>query len=100
MFDNRWMVIPQDFASARFLLAQGIRQALLVQKDRRRPQDDLAYCLLRWQEGGIAIWSKQLDGDMPAAAIPVQRPSMYRAAWYRVLASLGLHCNGAGGFGS
>jgi hypothetical protein len=31
MFDNRWMVFPQDFPSANFLLAQGIQKAILVQ---------------------------------------------------------------------
>src|SRR5208337_2702449 len=55
MFDNRWMVFPQDFPSANFLLVHGIQKALLVQKDRLEPQDDLAHTLLRWQEGGITV---------------------------------------------
>src|SRR5438045_2558006 len=62
-FDNRWMVFPQDFPSARFLVGQGIRHALLVQKDRAEPQDDLAHSLLRWQEGGIKVQSKKLDDN-------------------------------------
>jgi hypothetical protein len=100
MFDNRWMVFPQDFPSASFLLAHGIRKALLVQKDRLEPQDDLAHTLLRWQEGGIGILSKKLDDNAPPLAITVKRPSKYRAVWYRALAQLGLRRSSGGGFGS
>ena len=100
MFDNRWMVFPQDFPSASFLLANGIQKALLVQKDQREPQDDLAHTLLRWQEGGIAILSKKLDDNAAPVAITVKRPSKYRAAWYRALAQIGLRRSSGGGFGS
>jgi hypothetical protein len=100
MFDNRWMVFPQDFPSASFLVAQGIRQALLVQKDRAEPQDDLAHSLLRWQERGIRVLSKKLDDNLPPSEITVKRPSKYKASWYRALAQLGLRRSSAGGFGS
>jgi hypothetical protein len=100
MFDNRWMVFPQDFPSASFLVAQGIRQALLVQKDRAEPQDDLAHSLLRWQEGGIKVLSKKLDDNLPPSEITVERPSKYKATLYRALAQLGLRRSSAGGFGS
>lgn len=100
MFDNRWMVFPQDFPSANFLLAHGIRQALLVQKNRLEPQDDLAHSLLRWQEGGIAVLAKKLDDDLPPSLIKVKRPSKYKAIWYRALAQLGLRRSSGGGFGS
>jgi hypothetical protein len=100
MFDNRWMVFPQDFPSATFLLAHGVRQALLVQKDRMEPRDDLAHCLLRWQDGGIKVLSKKLDDSSLPSEITVQRPSKYKAFWYRALAQLGLLRNSAGGFGS
>jgi len=100
MFDNRWMVFPQDFPSASFLVAHGIRQALLVQKDRAEPQDDLAHSLLRWQEGGIKVLSKKLDDDSPPSETAVKRPSRYKATWYRALAQLGLRRSSAGGFGS
>jgi hypothetical protein len=100
MFDNRWMVFPQDFPSASFLVAQGIRQALLVQKDRAEPHDDLAHSLLRWQEGGIKVLSKKLDDNLPPSEITVKRPSKYKATWYRALAQLGLRRSSAGGFGS
>jgi len=100
MFDNRWMVFPQDFPSAQFLLSHGIRQALLVQKDRLEPQDDLAHSLLRWQEGGITVFAKKLDDSSPPSQIVVKRPSRYKAIWYRALAQLGLRRGSAGGFGS
>ena len=100
VFDNRWMVFPQDFPSARFLREHGIRKVILVH-DRfvSQPQEDLAHVLLRWQEEGIAIESKSARfGDVPAA-IQVNRPSRFRAFWYRGLAVLGLRRNDAGGFG-
>jgi hypothetical protein len=100
IFDNRWMVFPQDFPSARFLQAHGIRKVILVH-DRfvPQPQEDLAHVLLRWQEEGIAIASKSARfGDVPVA-IRVHRPSRFRTAWYRGLAVLGLRRNDAGGFG-
>jgi hypothetical protein len=100
MFDNRWMVFPQDFPSACFLLEHGIKQALLIQKDRLEPQDDLAHTLLRWQEGGVKVLSKKLDDSSLPAEVTVKRPSKYKAAWYRALALLGLRRNSAGGFGS
>lgn len=100
MFDNRWMVVPQDFPSASFLLAHGIRQALLVQQHQLEPQRDLAHSLLRWQEGGISVLAKRLDDDTAPSPITVQRPSKYRAAWYRALAQLGFRRSAAGGFGS
>ena len=100
MFDNRWMVFPQDFPSANFLLAHGIQKALLVQKDRLEPLDDLAHTLLRWQEGGITILSKKLDDTAEPAPITVKRPSKYKAVWYRALAQFGLRRSSAGGFGS
>lgn len=99
-FDNRWMVFPQDFPSNRFLRDQGIRKVIYVH-DRflTQPPDDVAHILLRWQEDGISIESKSARfGDAPVP-IQVNRPSRFRAVWYRALAALGLRRNDAGGFG-
>ena len=99
-FDNRWMVFPQDFPSSRFLRDRGIRKVVYVH-DRfaTQPPDDLAHILLRWQEDGISIESKSAQfGDVPVP-IQVNRPSRFRAVWYRALAALGLRRNDAGGFG-
>jgi hypothetical protein len=100
VFDNRWMVFPQDMPSGRFLRERGIRKVVLVHnRFFSQPQEDLAHVLLRWQEEGIAVESKPaLSGQLPVA-IEVNRPSRFRAAWYRGLAILGLRRNDAGGFG-
>ncbi|HEY6944807.1 MAG TPA: hypothetical protein VI431_06680 [Candidatus Acidoferrum sp.] len=99
-FDNRWMVFPQDFPSGRFLRDQGIRKVVYIHdKFLTQPQEDLAHILLRWQEDGIAIESKSAQfGDAPML-INVNRPSRFRAVWYRALAALGLRRSDTGGFG-
>lgn len=100
VFDNRWMTFPQDFPSGRFLLGHGIRRVVLVHdKFVSQPQEDLAHVLLRWQEEGIAIESKSARFGEGPRPIQVNRPSRFRAAWYRALAILGLRRNDAGGFG-
>lgn len=99
-FDNRWMIFPQDFPSSRFLRDRGIRRVIYVH-DRfvAQPPDDVAHVLLRWQEDGISIESKSSRfGDAPTPIL-VNRPSRFRAVWYRALAILGLRRNDAGGFG-
>jgi len=100
-FDNRWLVFPQDFPSASFLLAQRIECAVLVQPSgRTQPLSDLAHVVLRWQEAGIEV--QVLDPDAGGAGQPIQvaRPSRFRSSWYRALALIGLRRNSAGGFGS
>jgi hypothetical protein len=99
-FDNRWMVFPQDFPSSRFLREQGIRRVIYVHDTfLSQPAEDLAHVLLRWQEDGIGIESKSARfGDAPVS-MKVNRPSRFRALWYRALAVLGLRRNDAGGFG-
>jgi hypothetical protein len=94
MFDNRWMVFPQDFPSGAFLKNHGIEAVLLLQEHDAPPQEDLCHVLLRWQEAGIRIIGR--DGG----PIRVSRPSRFRALWYRALAIMGLRRNSAGGFGS
>jgi hypothetical protein len=94
MFDNRWMVFPQDFPSAAFLKSHGIEDVLLVQDRDRLPAEDLAHILLRWQEAGMRIF------DCGGSPVHVPRPSRFRALWYRALAISGLRHNSAGGFGS
>ncbi|HUL15889.1 MAG TPA: hypothetical protein VLV88_07825 [Terriglobales bacterium] len=99
LFDNRWMVFPQDFPSARFLLEHGIRRVLLVQEAEASPQKDLAHVLLRWQEARLEISSFATARSGNVEAIIVPRPSWFRAVWYRALAALGLKRNPAGGYG-
>jgi hypothetical protein len=100
MFDNRWLVVPQDFPSARFLREHGITRAILVQESGFTPKEDLAHVLLRWQLQGIEILA--MCTSAPAAPVPiiVERPSRFRTAWYRGLAMLGFRRNAGGGFGA
>ena len=100
-FDNRWIVIPQDFPSAGFLKSRGIERAVLVQEGgRAQPGEDLAHVLLRWQEAGIGL--SLLDRQSPGEPQPLQlqRPSRFKALWYCALASIGFRRNSAGGFGA
>jgi hypothetical protein len=83
LFDNRWMVFPQDFPSARFLLEHGIRRVTLVQTRSTQPFDIFA-------KGTV---------EGPPSRISLAKPSRFRAMWYRALAILGLR-RGAGGFGA
>lgn len=100
MFDNRWMVFPQDFPSARLLAEKGIRRVTLVQTGNTPPAEDLSHVLLRWQEAGVEIRAKSLSELGPPSAITVSRPSRFKALWYRALAIMGLRRNNVGGFGS
>jgi hypothetical protein len=97
-FDNRWVVLPQDFPSASFMLSHRIQQVAVIQMEQQQPAEDLRHILLRWQEAGIKI----LVGQLGLAPKPMQiaRPSRFRAAWYALLANIGLRHNSAGGFGS
>ena len=100
MFDNRWVVFSPDFPSAQFLQRHGLTRALLIQLDSLQPQEDLAHVLLRWQEGGVEIYAKQLSDSNAPARIEVQRPPRFRSLWHRALVMLGLRRSSAGGFGS
>ncbi len=100
MFDNRWMVFPEDFPSAQKLKHHNILSVLVIQPERRQPQEDLAHVLRRWQENGIQILALDAANPAPAQGIQINRPSRYRALWYRALAIMGLRRNSAGGFGS
>jgi hypothetical protein len=97
-FDNRWMVFPQDFPSANFLLSKGIRRVLLVAQ--RDPPADLAHVLLRWQEAGIELHIKNPADGFGAKSLTVTKPPQYRTLWYRFLALIGLRRASVGGFGA
>jgi hypothetical protein len=100
-FDNRWLVFPQDFPSANFLLSREIREAILVQEQRGQPLRDLSHVLRRWQDAGISIQQVTTQtAQVRPAPLTVQRPSHFRALWYRSLAIMGFKRNSAGGFGA
>lgn len=99
-FDNRWLVFPQDFPSANFLRSHAVQSVLLVQPQAGQPQSDLAHVLLRWQQAGVPLHVVTTAPGAAPQPLHVQRPSMFRWAWHRVLASFGLRRNSAGGFGA
>ncbi len=100
VFDNRWMVFPQDFPAANVLRDRGIDTILLVQRGRAQPQEDFAYTLLQWQRHGIRVLSQDLDDQNDPLAIVVKSPPRLRGAWHRALAMLGFRRSSGGGFGS
>jgi hypothetical protein len=99
-FDNRSVCFTTDFPSANFLLANGIRRVLLVQKNTMEPQADLAHVLRRWQAGGLPL--ERMQSDFPAKPEPfeVSRPLWYGAMFQRALSAIGLHRATKGGFGA
>lgn len=103
-FDNRYIMLPQDFPSAGFLKSHGISRALWI---RTLPgqirfegglKDDLAHVLRRWQEGGLEIFEWRV-GDSEARRLDVPRPSFFRNIFHRTMVTMGLRRNYAGGFG-
>lgn len=101
-FDNRWVVFPQDFPSASFLLSRNIRRVVVLQADslQGKPRLDLAHVLLRWREAGIELYVQDPDGSFGPQPMQVDRPSSFRSLFYRALTLVGLRRNSAGGFGS
>jgi hypothetical protein len=103
-FDNRYIILPQDFPSAGFLKTHGITRAVWIYQviqgysPRKEPREDLAHVLRRWQEGGIEIYGTELNSGH-TDRIDIPRPSRFRSIFYRAFALMGLRRNSAGGFG-
>jgi hypothetical protein len=98
-FDNRWLIFPQDFPSAKFLLSQGIQRVLLLQRNHT-PESDLAHVLLLWQQQGIQLLRQNPSVSDKPVPLKVSPPRWFRYFWYRALTLLSLKRNSAGGFGS
>jgi len=99
-FDNRWMVFPQDFPSASFLLAHGIRRVVVVEPAGGTPAEDLVHVLLRNRQAGIEVLIESLDAPGHLRPAKLARPSWFRAVFYRALVVLRLRRNSTGGFGA
>lgn len=102
-FDNRYIILPQDFPSAGYLNARGIHRILWLYRRpggarARTPADDLCHVFRRWQESGLQIWGRDVDGQN-AELIQIHKPSFFRSIFYRAIVLLGLRRNSAGGFG-
>ena len=99
-YDNRWIVLPQDFPSAAFLQRHGVTSCTLIQRGPNDPAPDLAHVLLRWQQGGVTIRSVALDSGHVVDPLIVAEPPRFRRFWYAAVALLGLKRANVGGFGS
>lgn len=97
-YDNRWIVFPQDFPSARVLRAHGIEQVLLIRYPSRIPTD-LRAVLRPWHNAGIQLSSM----DPQTGIIKPVEPRVFSAASrlfdHLELIFHGLRVNSAGGFG-
>jgi len=94
IFDNRWIVFPQDFPSADFLKNQGISK-VLVRSDNMN--EDLLHILYRYREKGLEILTCNDSGVMKEYLMPI--PQSFRKAVYRSKALLNFASNATGGFG-
>ena len=97
MFDNRWMVFPQDFPSARALLSAGIERVTVIRRESA-PHVDLLSVLRLWKREGLP--SDRFD---PAAGTGVDLAidTTLVAVFFAHLSMVfhGLRENAAGGFG-
>jgi len=97
-YDNRWMVFPQDFPSARALTAAGLESVLVIRRDGQSVKPDLRAVLRYWKRDGIA--SSALDPDtgqrndlwFDTTMLAVLTDHFF--SWFS-----GLRRNSAGGFG-
>ncbi len=98
LYDNRWLIFPQDFPSAAFLREHGIGGALLVSATTH-PAGDLTHVLRRWQDAALPL--SMINPTRPSERVPltVLKPPWYRSVWQRLLVLSGLRRSSAGGFG-
>jgi hypothetical protein len=103
-FDNRYVILPQDFPSAGYLRAHGISRMIWIPQPAgpmigaRSPRDDLAHVLRRWQEGGVEIFGTSLETGR-TERLEVKKPAWFRSLFYRGMVLAGLRRSSAGGFG-
>jgi hypothetical protein len=100
MYDNRWIVLPQDFPSGALLGSRGIRSVVVIQTGSLSIAPDLAHVLRRWQESGLVIRVIDRASGRPASDVTVPKPTRFRSAWYAAIALFGLRRSNVGGFGT
>src|SRR6185503_9996520 len=89
-FDNRSVVLPQDFPSGTLLRSRGIHEVVLIQRGGTSVREDLAHVLARWQEAGVRLRVLDLQSGGEAEDLRVGPPKLFRRAWYGVIALFGL----------
>lgn len=99
-YDNRWVVLPQDFPSGNKLREHGIDTVLLWQTEEAQPREDLAHVLRRWQDLGLRVFIKTGGASQPPTLVSIKRPRRFQSIFHRFFVLLGLRRNSAGGFGS
>jgi len=99
-YDNRWMVLPQDFPSFARLGSRGIRECVVLQRGSPTPAEDLCHVLLRWQQGGLRLRLIDLATGREETDLRVREPSWFRRAWYAAITVMGFRRSYVGGFGS
>jgi hypothetical protein len=97
-YDNRWMVFPQDFPSARALRASGIESVVVVRRDESAMEPDLRAVLRYWSRDGVSsslldpASGARRDAGFDASLLALLTDHMF--SWFQ-----GLRRNSAGGFG-
>ena len=99
-YDNRWVVLPQDFPSGTTLLARGIKQVVVIRQRAPVPDQDLTHVLLRWKEAGIQLRGVAIETGAAESPMSLVVPSRFRSLWYAAIALMGLRRSSVGGFGS
>jgi hypothetical protein len=99
-YDNRWIVLPQDFPSATTLLSRGIRGVTLIRRTGAVPDQDLTIVLKRWQDAGVRIRSVTTETREAHETVSLAVPSGVRWLWSGALALMGLRRSNVGGFGA
>lgn len=99
-FDNRWVVFPQDFPSAKFLLSHNINSIIWAHAPGHLLAPDLSQVLLRWQIAGIVMHTVDLESADAPQPLTVPKPPMFRMMWQRAIAAAGLRRSSIGGFGA
>lgn len=98
VFDNRSVVLPQDFPSANHLRAHGIRTVLFVLVEGEPLRNDVRHVLRRWQEGGLTLQLANPDGSERIGwKVPV--PKGFRSLLHTLRAMWPFAPNHAGAFG-
>jgi hypothetical protein len=89
-FDNRWVVFPQDFPSATFLQAHGIKRVLILQPKRKsimgamaaELQSDLYEVARRWHNGGLEVLIRQtVEAQASSAWSAAAQPQLTAEQW-------------------
>ena len=98
-YDNRWIVLPQDFPSGRLLLENGIKEVILIRDSTPLPDQDLTHVLMRWRQDGIHLRAVTMRDGVSHDTLSLAMPARFRKLWYAAVAIIGLRRNNVGGFG-